>query len=699
MRVKKKALVLAVYMVCTTPNIGITQTSVSALNLGEVESYSNLGEPFKGIIPIQFTTMKQAQQLRIRLAPRSVFSRLGTEKAEELQYLKFHIKSLKNKPVIVVSSTRPIHSPILNFILEIESPAGIAYQDYTVMLDPPRSTTKIAKHASKPSVKANRLTVKPLLKSKRTQSKHYVKAGDTLSMIALQHKHTGISLKKMILGIYYSNPDAFSQNNLNKIKKGVVLKIPSIKKIKRILKSHKRAINDTNLKAYKSNQSKTLRDYKVKRGDTLSHITKKYIYRGVSFSRMMKSIFKANPSAFSKNKMNILYAGAYLRIPTYTEVIKKQHSSIAESANTTVSDSLSRTSHESKSQEVSKPKLQAVFKSVLEKEPKTASTQQKNKPLNIARISENTLAKVVTKTVTSANIAEEELIQTLKNSNTTIKNLQKRIRKLRGNLSSITSDYENLSEMLADKSFLQQLQKQQNKKPILTLITEYKNQDHVEKDLDRLTIPISTNNQTKQNNSALKNNLNTKFELSEIFALGDNSYIILALLLGMLLIRYRENIYAYDSIPNDQPNFYPPAQENISEAEKELLNFSEILSASNDNDENSTRNQSTQVETKFSTETLLPKIPSIPTKEVPPSGDKEKHTEISEESLQECELLIDELILELSKKTKEKAKPEQLDSKYNHLTDIELKTPSINNSTQKEVFPLFKERFTYQKKN
>ena len=232
---KKKALVLAIYMACATPTIGTAKppvTNFSALNLGEVKSHSNLGEPFKGIIPILFTSRKEAKQLKIRLAPKSIFAKLGAEKSADLKYLKFKVKTLRKKPVIVVSSSRPINSPILNFILEIESNKGVTYQDYTVMLDPPKSKTG-SKEKSKTASKAATVAVATKTKKKKSRSKTYfspttsrksiskysVKSGDTLSKIAKNYRRKGISLKKMMKSIHRSNPKAFIRNDINKLKK------------------------------------------------------------------------------------------------------------------------------------------------------------------------------------------------------------------------------------------------------------------------------------------------------------------------------------------------------------------------------------------------------------------------------------------------------------------------------------------------
>ena len=57
-----------------------------------------------------------------------------------------------------------------------------------------------------------------------------VRSGDTLSRIAARALQPGISLDQMVVGLYRANPDAFQGNNMNRLKSGVVLQVPSADK-------------------------------------------------------------------------------------------------------------------------------------------------------------------------------------------------------------------------------------------------------------------------------------------------------------------------------------------------------------------------------------------------------------------------------------------------------------------------------------
>ena len=97
------------------------------LSFGEIKPKSFLDEPFKGIIPILFTDIESSKRLKVKIASKSIFEKVGAEKLSILNSLKFHIKIQNNKPVIVINSIEPIRVPFLNFILEIDTPKGRVY--------------------------------------------------------------------------------------------------------------------------------------------------------------------------------------------------------------------------------------------------------------------------------------------------------------------------------------------------------------------------------------------------------------------------------------------------------------------------------------------------------------------------------------------------------------------------------------------
>src|SRR6185436_18895305 len=58
-------------------------------------------------------------------------------------------------------------------------------------------------------------------------SEYSVRPGDSLSKIAAKTQVSGISLDQMLVGLFRNNPDAFIDGNMNLLKAGSVLQVPS----------------------------------------------------------------------------------------------------------------------------------------------------------------------------------------------------------------------------------------------------------------------------------------------------------------------------------------------------------------------------------------------------------------------------------------------------------------------------------------
>src|SRR3989344_2624688 len=75
-----------------------------------------------------------------------------------------------------------------------------------------------------------------------SESPGRVRSGDSLSSIAQRNATEGVSLDQMLVGLYRSNPQAFQGNNMNRLKAGVVLNVPSAEEAQRVPQPEARRI-------------------------------------------------------------------------------------------------------------------------------------------------------------------------------------------------------------------------------------------------------------------------------------------------------------------------------------------------------------------------------------------------------------------------------------------------------------------------
>lgn len=160
-----------------------------------------------------------------------------------------------------------------------------------------------------------------------SELRHTVKSGETLSGIASRHLRDGLTVEQMMMALFQSNPQAFS-NNINQLYAGATLSIPSgleaasqepavaAAAVARHLDAWQ---NDARFEATVAAATPAQEYGPVESGETLSDIAADALQDGVTLDQMMIALYEANPQAFSNN-INILYEGAVLRMPSNIEL-------------------------------------------------------------------------------------------------------------------------------------------------------------------------------------------------------------------------------------------------------------------------------------------------------------------------------------------------------------------------------------------
>jgi len=257
-----------------------------ALGLGEIELESFLNEPLKASVDLLNLDGLHEDQIRIRLATSEDFSRLGVERLYFLTTLKFNVVTDgPGGPRIMITSEKPVLEPYLDLILEARWPTGRLLREYTILVDPPVYTDSPAvvsaservyevegipapeeeggataaephepvglfpdgsqQGAGGTSVKTTgtRVDVRdsnlaPGAMPQRTfnanaaaaptaGARYMISRDDTLWSIANRAKPAGTSVHQEMLEIQRLNPDAFINGNINRIKAGYIIYLPT----------------------------------------------------------------------------------------------------------------------------------------------------------------------------------------------------------------------------------------------------------------------------------------------------------------------------------------------------------------------------------------------------------------------------------------------------------------------------------------
>jgi len=222
----------------------LTSEMAYALGLGEVTLKSSLNQPLVAEIELLDAKTLAPGEVVPVLASAEDFNRAGVDRQYFLTDLTFTpILRPDGKSVIRVSSTKPVREPYLNFLIEVLWPSGRLLREYTLLLDPPLYSPEIAasvapqlpvaapisRPAAAPQV-ATRPTSSPASSAALSSDQYKVTPNDTLWEIAERARQGG-TVHQTMLAIQDLNPNAFIGNNINRMKNGQVLRLPTAEQI------------------------------------------------------------------------------------------------------------------------------------------------------------------------------------------------------------------------------------------------------------------------------------------------------------------------------------------------------------------------------------------------------------------------------------------------------------------------------------
>ncbi|MFP6815341.1 MAG: FimV/HubP family polar landmark protein, partial [Pseudomonadales bacterium] len=221
------------------------------LGLGEIEVDSALNEKLNAEIELIDASGLQPAEILVSLASNEDFKRVGVERLFQLTDLSFEVTyGSRGIATIAVTSSRPITEPYLNFLVEVLWPSGRLLKEYTLLLDPPTFSPAPApavsapRRSEAPSQSAGRvarpeparpatqvqIAPKPQESAPRSHPQSELMTGrnDTLWVIASNTLPTSAAtVQQKMLAIQRLNERAFINNNINLLKAGYLLRLPS----------------------------------------------------------------------------------------------------------------------------------------------------------------------------------------------------------------------------------------------------------------------------------------------------------------------------------------------------------------------------------------------------------------------------------------------------------------------------------------
>lgn len=249
----------------------LIQPAAQAAGFGALHVRSSLGQPLQADIDLTGVTAEEAQNLSAKLAAPDAYARAGLTYNPIVSSLRASlVRQSEGNYVVRLRSTQPVAEPFVDVLVDLNWASGHVSRAYTFLLDPVGSSNTAQNFAPTPVVQATTpgvaessaptaqpqaaapaaTTSAPARQPRQVRQaarqqpaastaaagpdatpggSYTVQRGDSLYDIAstAAQGQDAVSLDQMLLALYRNNPNAFIGGNINRLRTGSVLKVPS----------------------------------------------------------------------------------------------------------------------------------------------------------------------------------------------------------------------------------------------------------------------------------------------------------------------------------------------------------------------------------------------------------------------------------------------------------------------------------------
>ncbi len=234
MKTSIKATLLAAAVASMSP-------AALAAGLGKINVMSGLGQPLRAEIQVD-ASAQELKTLAARIASAETFRQANIPYPAVATSVRIALDSRGSRTVLKISSEKPVDDPIVNLLIELNWASGNLAREYVFLLDPVDLEIARPKAVHKEVPVAPRAEPRPETPASAPQaqtdssapatgqtaaSSYTTQRGDTLARIARANRPEGVTLDQALVALYRENADAFSSRNINRLRSGAILRIPS----------------------------------------------------------------------------------------------------------------------------------------------------------------------------------------------------------------------------------------------------------------------------------------------------------------------------------------------------------------------------------------------------------------------------------------------------------------------------------------
>lgn len=216
-----------------------------ALTVRDIKTKSALGEPFRAEVELTDVGDLTEEEIKVSLANPEDFERLGIERIYFLTELRFDVSIKEGRSLVKITSNKRVTEPFLDFVIRISWPNNTRLQEVTAFLDPPMTSSQLTPVAAPVVVMEAKPVIEPSVVAidssqdleidTSADTSYRVRKNDTLWNVARRVRpSTAISVPKMMTVLHKANPQAFIANDINMLRNGEVLRVPTLSEMQSV---------------------------------------------------------------------------------------------------------------------------------------------------------------------------------------------------------------------------------------------------------------------------------------------------------------------------------------------------------------------------------------------------------------------------------------------------------------------------------
>jgi FimV-like protein len=280
-----------------------------ALTLGKFQVQSAMGEPLRAEVEVTQFTPDELRGLQAQLATPGSFQQAGMEFNPALNGVTARVENRGDgRPFIVLNGRSPIQDSFIDLILEAQWPTGRVVKNYALLLNAanPGSSSRLAPLSAPPQIQPEVISSPVALARSSTPS--ITAANSTLNPSSVEVNADQVPVYRF--DTPENAPAAPVTTSPITLAAAPLASAPVIQNAQPFIPAPVASYTPRNESFLAGGDALTVRP-----GDTASHLLMGRLPANVSLDQMLLALVRANPNAFIEGNVNLVRAGAVLRMP------------------------------------------------------------------------------------------------------------------------------------------------------------------------------------------------------------------------------------------------------------------------------------------------------------------------------------------------------------------------------------------------